>query len=256
VRVFNFLMLLILISAFSINANELKSSFVFNNKVEKLKMGDTLSATLRIWPVDKFTESEFDFLKNNKLFGVFYLVTIDSITPSENNADVLELKADFIVAGSKKELSNEFEFHGQKINAELPAMQIDEVRPEGSDFVIMDQSIENAFSFLKWIIVFAFGLLIIFIILKLFKKFKVIKVEDPILKYKEIFNRASTRNEFESIYKEKDFWIKLLPNITELHYDFFKTLNVHQYKKEWNHEIEHEVKTSFDLIRGSFDERN
>lgn len=72
--------------------------------------------------------------------------------------------------------------------------------------------------------------------------------------YDEMFRSADKRSDFEQIYKEKEKWLPLLAVKALAHLEFLKTLNQHQFKKDWHNDEYADVRASFDIIKRSFEQ--
>lgn len=241
----------------SVFAQTLQGEFIPAQSKTQIKEGDLLEATIRVWPIENADLSQFKKLEKTVLFNALYLAQITSLGASENNADVIELKGLFIVKSAKVQPTFPFKYNDSIVEINSGTVVIDELKNKAQDFYILDQSLNKS---MIWLIVL--GTLIVIIVLAIIKR-KAIKnfliglkpdsVKKARKKYDETFRKAAKREDFENLYKEKDIWMALLVERAPAHFEFLKTLNQHQFKKDWgNAEIE-EVKSSFDIIRRSFE---
>lgn len=236
---------------------ELKGDFSLNSSQNLVKEGDLLEGTLRLWPVENPDSAEFAKLLNTKLFNTLQLIQIFSVEPSSNNADVLEMKGLFIVHASKYLTTYEMKYKNEIVPIEAPSLKVSALENKAQDFFILDQPLN-----LSHYRVYILGGLVLLVLLvavvkrkKLAQLLKGVK-KDPraeaIRVFREKFQNASTREDFERIYATKDEWLPLLPVHTSAYNEFFSVMNQHQYKPAWGSEELREVKNIFDIIRGSF----
>ena len=241
----------------SVFAQAIQGEFIPSQGQAQIKEGDLLEATIRVWPIENADLSQFKKLEKTVLFNALYLAQVISLGASENNADVIELKGLFIVKSAKVQPVYPLKYNDSTIELRSGSLTVAELKNKTQDFNILNQSLNKS---IVWVVVI--GVLIGFIVLAVFKRraiknyligLKPDSAKKARKKYDEIFRRAAKREDFEAIYKDKDVWMKLLTERAPAHFDFLKTLNQHQFKKDWgNAEIE-EVKSSFDIIRRSFE---
>jgi hypothetical protein len=256
-KVLSVLIITIIMMVSSAFAQTIQSEFIPSQSMTQVKEGDLVEATIRVWPIENADLTQFKKLEKTLLFNALYLAQITSLGVSQNNADVVELKGLFIVKTAKAQPIFAFKYNDTLIELKSGALAIAELQGKNSDFYILDQSLNQS---IIWMIIL--GVLIVLLVLAVIKR-KVIKefliglkpdsIKKARKKYDEVFRRAAKREDFEAIYKDKETWMALLVERAPAHFEFLKTLNQHQFKKDWgNAEIE-EVKSSFDIIRRSFE---
>lgn len=251
--IFPVVLLIFSLSAFA----EMKGDFSVNSSSATVKEGDLLEGTLKIWPVENPDPADFTNLLNTKLFNALQLIQILSVEPSANNADVLEVKGLFVVHPAKYLTSYDLKYKNETVAIEAPALKIAPLETKAQDFFVLDQSL-NLSHYQMYI--FA-GILLVLFIIALVKRNQLIKwvrglKKDPkaeaIRLFKDKFQKASSREDFEEIYARKEEWLPLLSARTSAYDEFFNVMNQHQYKPSWGSEELKDVKNIFDIIRGSF----
>ncbi len=256
-KILSSMVLTILLFSFSLcMASELQTEFHLLDADQVVKEGDIVEGLLKVWPIENVDASEFKKLQNRLLFNAFYLIDVISVSPSENNADVIEMKASFIVQGNKEITAQNFSYKGKDFLVAAPALKVEKAEAS-EDYYVLEQSISYSNATL-----IMFGALLVFIIviviIKREKLYLIIRRfrNDPktrvIKEYKELFNKAKTREDFEKIYAQKKEWFTHVEIKTPAFNEFFKTMENHQYKKTWGPSELSEVQSSFDSIRGSF----
>lgn len=239
------------------NAQSINGEFAPSEALTHIKEGDLFEATLRFWPIENADMEQFKKLEKQVLFNSYYLAQITSLASSENNADVVELKGVFIVKSAKVQPAFNFKYNEVTIQLNAGSLKIEELKNKSKDFFILDQSI-NASKL--WMIIL--GSIIILLVVAIIKrqslKTFILKLRPDQLKkvrkqYDALFRSADKRSDFEFIYKEKEKWMPLLTIKAPAHIEFLKTLNQHQFKKEWHSEEYADVRASFDIIRRSFE---
>lgn len=243
---------LIFCLVFNVFASSLEAEFEIDGKIKVLKEGDAINATLRVWPIENLDENEFKKLVGTNLFESFYLIDIESIAPSVNNADVVEMKASFVVVGKVNPDKLLINYHDEMIHVRFKEVLVNQLENKSQDFIIENQNTD--FSIQKWLIILLIIAFLILIYVKrdVFAKFrkKTNQVDDRLI-YKKMFLEAKERKDYENIYRQKEMWLKYLAEVAPAHHDFFKVLNEHQFKKEWSSQIKNEVDESFEQIRRS-----
>jgi len=256
-RVLSILIIYFAFMMSSVFAQSLQSEFIPSQSITQVKEGDLLEATIRVWPIENADLTQFKKLEKTVFFNALYLAQVTSLGVSQNNADVVELKGLFIVKSAKVQPSFAFKYNESLIELNSGTLAIAELKNKIQDFYVLDQSLNKS---IVWMIVA--GILIALIILAVIKR-KAIKnyliglkpdsVKKARKRYDEIFRKAARREDFEAIYRNKEEWMALLVERAPAHFEFLKTLNQHQFKKDWGSiEIE-DVKSSFDIIRRSFE---
>ena len=246
--------LLLLSTAFGA---EIQSEFHIVDSDQVVKEGDIVEGILKIWPLENADIGEFKNLQEKILFDAFYLTDIQSVGPSENNADVVEMKAWFIVQGSKGLTDQVFSYKGRTILIHAPNVKIEKLGIDKDDYYIMNQSISysSTTQVIFGVVVF---LIIALVILKrkklssLFHKYKYDPKKEAIKKFRDLFSKAQSREDFEKIYSLKNDWYEFIEMKAPAYNEFFRLMETHQYKRSWSTEEINEVATGFDVIRGSF----
>lgn len=236
---------------------ELKGNFSINSPAGTIKEGDLIEGTMRIWPVENPDSAEFSNLINTKLFNALQLIQVLSVEPSANNADVLEMRGLFIAHSAKYLTTYELKYKNEIVAIEAPALKITPLETRAQEFFILDQSL-NLSHYRLYIIA---GILFL-VCLSAFLKRKKLSTwlkslkKDPrseaIKFYRMKFEKASLREDYEELYARKEDWLPLIQARTTAYDEFFKVMNLHQYKPAWGAEELREVKSIFDIIRGSF----
>lgn len=238
-------------------AEAINGEFKPDEDITHIKEGDLIEGTLRFWPIENADLTQFKKLEKTALFNAFYLAQVTELGISQNNADVVEMKALFIVKSAKPQSIQIFKYNESPIELSLNNIKIDELQNKNQDYFILDQALNK--SYMLIVLGCILALLVIIAI------FKIKKIKELIIglrpdadkkarkKYDAQFRSANKREDFELIYKDKDIWLKLLEVRAPAHNEFFKILNQFQYKKDWSNEDYNEVRTSFDVIRRSFE---
>jgi len=256
-RVLSVFVITFLMMMSTVFAQTIQSEFIPSQAMTHIKEGDLLEATIRVWPIENADLAQFKKLEKTVLFNALYMAQITGLGVSQNNADVVELKALFIVKSAKAQSLFSFKYNDSLIELHSGALAITELGDQSQDFYILNQSLNKS---MIWMI--ALGIVICLIVGAIIKR-KAIKdyfvglkpgsLKKSRKKYDELFRRADKREDYESLYKDRDVWMGLLLEKAPAHFEFLKTLNQYQYKKDWGSSDYEEVKSSFDIIRRSFE---
>ncbi len=219
-----------------------------------LKEGDVFEGTIRIWPVESTDPLRKYGWEGRTYLNSFLLFQLSSVEPSENNADVLEIRGLFVVKGSEVQPSHNLVVGDVNASVLWKGPAISKISSRGKEYFIENQSVFNRNNWLLIGLLLAGLLVLVFLVGRFISKRKSRKIllEYTPERFDEIFRAAGTREEFERIYSLKNSWISLLKNQTPSHADFMKIMNQHQYKKHWGADELNEVKSSFENIRRSF----
>lgn len=253
-KLFILISFLICQNAFS---TQIKSEIKLSGELVVLKEGDLVEATLLFWPIENPDMGEFKKLEKNLLFKSLYLIKILNADVSPNNADVVELRALFVVKGTSLEKSFSFKYLDNLIEIPIGEIKIEGLKEKTKDFIVLSQASE------KSRVLFILGALFLLLSLACFFKRRVLidffkkwsKRAEAIEKkrWDDLFKKANSRSDFEFLYKEKKKWMEKIVEKSSAYEEFFTTINEHQFKKEWSSEEFRDVKSSFDVIRGSFE---
>lgn len=250
-------LLIFLVYSCFVSAVEIQSEFSLDTNVSSVVEGDLVQATLKVWPLESADKSEFSKLQNSLMFNSFQLIQIQSIEPSSNNADVIELKGTFIIRASKYLTTFQLNYHGQIIPVEPPRIKVVPLGKKAEDFFVLEQSLSYS-HFKKILFLSLLGLIILMALIKRKKIIHLIRgyKKDPraeaIKYFDNKFLKASNRAEFEEIYAKRNEWMPLLKIQTSAYKEFFSVINQHQYKPVWTNGELKEVQSVFDVIRRSF----
>lgn len=243
--------LLLLIYFISWQAWALNAEFMTSK--EDLIEGDITDGVIRLWPVEQADTISLNSLKGKLLFGGLQLISISQIVPSENNADVLEVKGTYVVRSSKISSRQKINYDNEIVEVIWKQATVSELKEKSNEFIIFNQSTDSKSMFLVGVTAIIALIICFLVFKKLAPRFRQKKQEGYTAShFNNIFQSASTREDFERIYALKEKWIPLLHGVTPAHRDFFKTINQHQYKKRWDNDELLETRTSFDPIRRSF----
>ncbi|MBC7429009.1 MAG: hypothetical protein H7336_10380 [Bacteriovorax sp.] len=241
-------------SAFAENIN---TEFKPTQDISHLKEGDLIEVEMKFWPIENADLSQFKKLEKTVFFNAFYLAQVLTLETSANNADVIELKALYIVKSAKPQPLFVFKYNESPVEMHLDGIKIEELKNKESDYFILDQSLNGSH------LLIILGCILIALLAAAIYKRQALKqfiiglkpdaLKKAKKKYDEMFRKASKREDFEVIYQEKENWLKLLEIRAPAHNEFFKILNQYQFKKEWSNEDCGEVRSSFDIIRRSFE---
>jgi hypothetical protein len=234
-----------------LKGEEIKSQIRLIPESKEYHEGDIVELDLKIWPIESADLDEFKKIEGTTLYNALEVEQVTSVLNSENNADVVEIKATAIVVSSPDKSEGIVNYKNNKIKIFSPEFKFIPIQAKKEDFYILDQSsVGEKKNIILLISIMLIALAIIFVVKKI-KKPKDPKIEIKNL-FQNVFSNANERHEFEIIYSRKSEWMSLIAVETQQYKDFFKTMEIHQYKKHWSSEEFEEVKNSFEPIRRSF----
>ncbi|MDD4975840.1 MAG: hypothetical protein PHY93_15900 [Bacteriovorax sp.] len=241
-------------SAFS---QEIQAELSLISPPPVLKEGDIVEGTLKVWPLENADLSEFKKLENMTFANALNITEVENIEVSTNNADVVEAKLLFIVKRAEENTQQQLSYKGRILNIQVPPLKIAPPDKDPEDYYVLDQGVIYS-NLGKIITAFVSLLLIITIFFKrkafqsFIQKFKNDPIADRKKKLDEKFSKAIKREDYEELYAIRREWLNLINEMAPAYDDFFKTMERHQYKKNWNAEDLNEVKSSFEVISRSF----
>ena len=254
---FLFLSIFCLLIHSKVFSEEIHAELSFISPPTIFKEGDVIEGVLKVWPLENADLNEFKKLDGVTLAEAFYVSEIESSEVSANNADVIEAKLLFIVKRSKDKSFQMLDYKGHLINIQIPVFTLApaEKDPEGY-FVLEQRMLRSNLVIVVCLIIFAILITALVVKKQSIKEFfKKIKIDPEKLQKKnfnQLFSSARKREDYESIYAQRNIWIGLVKVMAPVYLEFFKIMELHQYKKEWNEEDLREIERCFDIIRGSF----
>ena len=248
--------LFLVINYTSVHSEEVQGKLSLESQSKELVEGDLVKGRLTIWPIE---DADVDFFRKYQMQDFMEglkLIEIESLKPSENNADVIELVGSFFVKGTQLTNKMNLSYHNLNFVVSSERYNVIKLKDKKSNFEILEQSVQKKNK--VWL--YSSVLFILAIVLVLFHKKILSKLSDirniekskKKKKYDDIFTKAIVREDFEMIYLKRSEWLGLLIEVTPSHENFFNILNSHQFKKSWDNDELDEVRISFDYIRGSF----
>lgn len=250
---------ILVILPFQLMAAELQGELNLVDAPSVLREGDLIEGVLKVWPIENADLIEFNRMENAVLDNTLVVINVESVAISENNADVIVAKLQLIVKKNSGNEPSSLDYKGQQISLQLPSLKIEDTGAKLQDYIILDQGMIS--SRIKLLMagillagLFIFGFFKRNSIKDYLKRFKNDPVAIAIKKFNELFLRASTRQDYETIYAERKNWLTLCKLETQAHKEFFKTMEMHQYKRLWGDVELSDVKRSFDFIRRSLSE--
>jgi len=241
------LIFLFQIISLSLFAQGLEAEIEFKDSPKELLVGDPLSATLRIWPLENLNEADKKQILEKDLFRFIKIVEIEKIQTSENNADILEIKFSGVVISEKKNWDQEIFVNGNPVKINSTKLQIKAFNLKGETYLYADQRL-----FKNKIIYLVIAILALLMIGWIFYRRK--RNPSPVTtndldQIKKLILEAKNRNDFEKLYQVRNRLIisELLKNEKD---DFFQMVNEKQYKKDWS-EIEIQlIRENFEKLKG------
>lgn len=249
------LIISIILLSFNTHAADVKAQLDLSASQNVFKEGELLSGSLKIWPLENADLEEFKHLQNKQLTSSLQILGIDSVELSANNAEVVEAKL-LLVVKKSPDYNSAINYHGTVIPIIAPDVKVAEGQIP-KDYIILDQSLISS----KALLLILAALLVASIalaiwkkeaLMNLVKKFKSDPRAELIKKYRQLFESANSREDFEQLYASRRQWYELLNIKAQAYDEFFSVINEHQYKKDWSDKELNEVKKIFDIIRGSF----
>jgi hypothetical protein len=232
-------------------AIELKTELQIIPQVQEYLEGDIVEIDLKIWPIENADLQEFKKASGITLFDSLEIIEITSVENSENNADLVQIKATAVVVKSKNSNQSFIPYKGTNIYISPKNYKVIPLKAKQEDFYILDQEgIGRNYIILPILLVIA-TLAAAFVFWKKRKKHRGTKL-DIEKNYSLLFANADSRVDYEYIYANRKVWVPFLKAETNAHRDFFKNMETHQYKRNWTSDEAADVKDSFENIRRSF----
>lgn len=251
-----FALIITVVCNFTILAADIQADLSLISQPEILKDGDLLEGVLKVWPIENIELEQFQQLENMVIGGALVVTQIDSAIVSPNNADVAEVKLQFIV--KKMENGNAiFNYKGQSVTINVPPLKLAPSEKNQEDYIILDQGLLSSQVLKLLLLICAFLVLVVAIV----KRAKIVSFimklkSDPVAiatkKFNAIFMKAESRADFEEIYSLRKEWLKLIKIQAQAYAEFLNKMEQHQYKRDWLSGELGDVKSSFEIIRGSF----
>ena len=221
------------------------------------KEGDLVEGVLKVWPIENADLTAFSQLENMVFENSLSVTALESVSVSINNTDVVEAKVLMIVKKLEGNSTKPLNYKGQLISVQVPKIEIQNSDSKIKEYFIMDQDLIS--SYLAKTIAGVLLLIVAFVALwkrknikVFFQKFKKNPLATMTKKYSDLFTNASSRSDYEFVYSMRKEWLSLVKVQAPAYGEFFKIMELHQYKKSWSEEELREIKNCFDVICGSF----
>lgn len=239
-------------------ALDIKAEIEFQNDQQIVREGDVFSAILRLWPLPEANLKEFSGLENKTLFGSFLVLNIANVRTSANNADVVEVEADFVFTDKNKYVSTmPIKLGALEARVNLQEISSESLAKKREEYVLLNQKVSWSKVWLYSSVFLLIGVTLAFFYRKELYDFfdhqfqfrKKAKKKAYSLK----FNEARSRIDYETLYREKDQWLELYEKDKFHVQEFFKIINTFQYRESWSESELEEVRKSFEVIRRSLE---
>jgi hypothetical protein len=242
----------ILFCLFSVvSAQEIKSELRILPEALEYREGDLVEIDLKIWPIENADFEEFRKIEGVTLFNALDITQVSSVENSPNNADVVIIKAIAVVLKEPDASSAFIQYKNNNIAVAPQHFKLIPLKVKSEEFYILDQSISR-----RYLVPAMLAFLVVIITVGIMYRRKYLaqknNKKDPREEYKKLFLSAEDRTQFEEVYARRKEWVPLLTAETIAHREFFKVMEMHQYKQDWDADEKIEVKNSFEIIRGSF----
>jgi len=240
---------------------KIKPNFIIKNSSAEFKIGETIPAIIEIWPIN---DSNFLFKKeeilDKRISKEFFVSQIKDIKRSENNPEVVQIFLDVTLASLAPTGNSMVEIGEYKLPLAIEGFKIiDDIKNPPKKIVFLKQKNYgiplNYLLICFFVFLISFSLVVIFSIRRIRnKKIKKIKEEEILTrkKWKDKFEQAKSRSDFEYLYKTKDQWSKFLPKITPPINDFLNSINRYQFKAKWSDSELVEVIQYYENIKNIF----
>jgi hypothetical protein len=229
---------------------DLKSQIHLIPEQKEYHEGDIVELDLKIWPIESADLDEFKKIEGTALYGALNIEQVTSVLNSENNADVVEIKATAVVVGAPDNNQAYVAYKNDKIKLISPVYRFLSIKSKNEDYYIINQASVSSKKYL--LIIISIVILLIGIVLVIKKLLKPKEPKNDVKKsFLVIFTNANQREDFEMIYAKKSEWIRFVLIDSMIQKNFFDIMEIHQYKKDWTSEELAEVINSFEPIRRS-----
>tara|TARA_B100000029_G_C17586602_1_gene961317 strand:- start:1840 stop:2457 length:618 start_codon:yes stop_codon:yes gene_type:complete len=196
-----------------------------------------------LWPKDYSFFKKLKGLENNKFLNYFFIVKVNGAKVSENNDDVFNIYFKAVVL--KPFLKEPFYIWsvGNK-NIPIEIRKISTLKIKNKyDFYLYENLELRSDKNIFFIISFIAFIFLFYLYFKNKNKRPSLNKENSI--WLSEIEKASTRNDFELLYKNRKEWIDHFKNAAFERDEFFIILNKYQYRSYWTEEIKLEVFNCF-----------
>ncbi len=243
---------------------EYQGRILFGNpEKRKVLLGETFSARIELWPAFSLIHGNGKELLNKSIFDLFYVSKINKVHLNKNNQDVLvlDLLLTSLMVYKNLEL-HPLRFSGKTFLISLASLGAasDVTIEVPKEMVVLPSGFTRSSSSDLWWLLFL--LLTVGVIYNTYRKRKAQRLEllrikkeaeqellDKKKYWSDLFDQADCRLDFEEIYANKEEWEPYILNRSLAIDTFFKTIDEHQYRKEWNALQMKEVEDAFNGLR-------
>lgn len=240
-------------------------AYEINSKLElvegsaKWTEGETRKAKLTIWPIE---EIDSDYI-NKELLGKdlvdhFFVSKIISSSFSKNNPTAYEVVMNITLKNyfnQRKPLL--LSYKALNIPVTLSGIEIFEDKNRIKEYLVIDANSGALVEGIKinWMIVFVTLIVLLplgYFGIKQFRKIKAKKIElQNKQRWKDVIVKTNSREEVEDLYKMREEWMPVYGGNNPQFQNLLNIIDKHQYKKEWNTEINSEIDFILEEIKDS-----
>lgn len=196
-----------------------------------------------MWPKDYSYFKKLKDLENNKFLNYFFIVKVYEAKVSENNDDVFNI---FFKAVVLKPFLKEpfYIWTTENKNIPIDIRKISTLKIKNKyDFYLYENLEMNSDK--NILLMISFFSIIFLVYLYLRNKIKKPFINKENSHWLSKIEKASTRSDFELLYKNRKEWSDQSKIATFERDEFFNILNKYQYRSSWTEEIKLEVQNCF-----------
>ena len=255
-----FIMNICMMSSILQAQEQIKASFEIQTQAPEIKEAQPFDFEFLLYPVGEKTINELkNIVRIGDFLKIFYVFDIKEVMFSPNNQDVFVVRGR-AVAKSKipEDYNAEISFESQKISVKLMTPSISDLEIKSDKITFLDLGfLQSPKSKLDWLIILI-GVVCLYgffeILRRLIPKIKEKrKRKQASLNWIEYFKKATTRDEYERLYKQRDVWIDLMGGKCPENLNFLKQLEDVQYKRDWTEDELKEVSAKGNKVRERFE---
>jgi len=138
------LIAMILLLNFSALAEAPRAVITTTPEVSTVKEGDIVEGMIKVWPLESAELDEFKKLENTTLMGMLKIVQVESIEPSVNNSDVIEIKVVMAIVHTKNQSDYSLFYKGHSILIEPLNFKLASALNPPKDYFILDQALSTS----------------------------------------------------------------------------------------------------------------
>ncbi len=201
----------------------------------QLVEGDSFKGVIELWNIDNISPEMINSLVGTSFLDNFYVVSLSRPRWAESNPEIVLVEGLFVLQKRIEKKIKNWKLGGLNIQVTVKEFETTPFNSVQKGFVVLESDFDLSDpSYLKYIIpvAFLFILSLLLFFLRRRKKTTTVSIKEKDINWKEVFVKASNKEDFSFIYSTKDVWSTKLSDNENSSLEFITTAKQYLFKKE------------------------